>query len=94
MAYLINVCFSLKETTYDSRGVPGWEAVDKLAEYLVSLNRTITALSTAEVTDILRLYSSLLPMDKAPCKYTLKSKKRNLPGHQVMYSLYSMTKPD
>ncbi|KAK7939095.1 hypothetical protein WMY93_002421 [Mugilogobius chulae] len=55
-------------------------AVDKLAEYLVSLNRTITALSTAEADDIRRLYSNLLPMDKAQCKYTQKCKKRNLPG--------------
>ncbi|KAJ8333470.1 hypothetical protein SKAU_G00414780 [Synaphobranchus kaupii] len=64
----------------DARGFPGWDAVDNLAEYLVSLNRMITALSTAETAEIVQLYSSLHAMDQPPSKYTLKSKKKNLPG--------------
>lgn len=64
----------------DSRGFPGWEAVDNLAEYLLNLSRTITALSTTEVAEILRLYSALHAIDKRPSKYTLKSKKRTLSG--------------
>ncbi|XP_056603668.1 uncharacterized protein LOC130420406 [Triplophysa dalaica] len=64
----------------DSRGVPGWEAVDNLAGYLISLNRTITALSTNEIAEILRLYSCLHAIDQSPSKYSLKCKKRILPG--------------
>ncbi|XP_023184849.1 uncharacterized protein LOC111607158 [Xiphophorus maculatus] len=69
-----------QETRCDYRGFPGWEAVDSLAEYLLSLNRTITALSTTEVENVLQLYSNLHAMDKQPAKYTLKTKKSTLPG--------------
>ena len=51
-----------------------------MAGYLVSLNRTITALSNQEIADILRLYSSLDGIDKSPTKYSLKNKKTTLPG--------------
>ncbi|KAG1955491.1 hypothetical protein F2P79_008547 [Pimephales promelas] len=64
----------------DSRGVPGWEAVDNLAGYLVSLNRTITGLSTNEIAEILRLYQNLHPIDQSPSKYSLKCKKKILAG--------------
>ncbi|KAL7375258.1 hypothetical protein ABVT39_014421 [Epinephelus coioides] len=64
----------------DPRGIPGWEAVDALAGYLVSLNRTITALSNTETAEILRLYSCLDPIDKSPTKYSLKTKNKTLPG--------------
>ncbi|XP_041824833.1 uncharacterized protein LOC121629265 [Melanotaenia boesemani] len=64
----------------DPRGIPGWEAVDDLAGYLVNLNRTITALSNAEKTEILRLYSCLDATDKSPTKYSLKTKKTTLTG--------------
>ena len=64
----------------DSRGVLGWEAVDDLAKYLVQLNRTITALSVVETDEIVRLYSKLHQMDKQPTTYSLKSKKKTLPG--------------
>ncbi|XP_043965569.1 uncharacterized protein LOC122827064 isoform X2 [Gambusia affinis] len=69
-----------QETRCDYRGFPGWEAVDSLAENLLSLNRTITALSTTEVENVLQLYSNLHAMDKQPVKYTLKNKKSTLPG--------------
>ncbi|KAI4806404.1 hypothetical protein KUCAC02_017230 [Chaenocephalus aceratus] len=71
---------SSQNTRCDSRGVQGWEAVDDLAKYLVLLNRTITALSVGETDDIVRLYSKLHQMDKQPTSYSLKSKKRTLPG--------------
>ncbi|RXN02310.1 hypothetical protein ROHU_035082 [Labeo rohita] len=51
-----------------------------MAGYLVSLNRTITALSTKEITEILRLYWSLHAVDRSPSKYALKCKKNVLPG--------------
>ncbi|XP_054875194.1 uncharacterized protein LOC118471340 [Amphiprion ocellaris] len=65
------------ETTQcDSRGAVGWDAVDALAAYLVSLNRTITALSTKEEADIVHLYTALHDMDKAPSRYSHKARKR------------------
>ncbi|XP_038137046.1 uncharacterized protein LOC119780874 [Cyprinodon tularosa] len=60
----------------DSRGVVVWDAVDALAAYLVDLNRTITALSAKEETDIVHLYTALNAMDKAPSRYTQKAKKK------------------
>ncbi|XP_039514864.1 uncharacterized protein LOC120469743 isoform X3 [Pimephales promelas] len=57
----------------DSRGVVGWEAVDALAAYLVGLNRTITALSAKEETDIVHLYTALHAIDKTPSRYTQKA---------------------
>ncbi|CAB1435054.1 unnamed protein product [Pleuronectes platessa] len=54
---------SSQESRSDVRGFPGWEVVDKLAGYLVNLNRTITALSASETDEIVRLYSSLHTME-------------------------------
>ncbi|KAJ3582515.1 hypothetical protein NHX12_000529 [Muraenolepis orangiensis] len=48
--------------------------------YLVNLNRTMTALSTAEIAEIVRLYSTLNDVDKARSKYNLKCKKSTLLG--------------
>jgi len=64
----------------DSRGVLGWEAVDSLAAYLVGLNRTITALSSQEEDNIVKLYMALHAMDKVPSKYGQRVKKKTLPG--------------
>ncbi|CAB1452427.1 unnamed protein product [Pleuronectes platessa] len=71
---------SSQESRSDARGFPGWEVVDKLAGYLVSLNRTITALSASETDDIVRLYSSLHAMDQTLTKYSLKCKRKTLAG--------------
>lgn len=49
----------------------GWEAVDALVAYLVGLNRTITALSAKEETDIVHLYIALHAMDKTPSRYKI-----------------------
>lgn len=64
----------------DARGVLGWEAVDALAENLVGLNRTITALSSQEEAKIVHLYMALNPMDKMPSKYGKRAKKNTLTG--------------
>ncbi|KAA0721279.1 hypothetical protein E1301_Tti022327 [Triplophysa tibetana] len=56
------------------------EAMDNLAGNIISLNRTITALSTNEIAEILRLYSCLHAIDQCPSKYSLKCKKKILPG--------------
>lgn len=73
-------CFHFQDSICNSRGIPGWEAVDNLAGYLVSLNRMITGLSTNEIAEILRLYSYLHAIDQSPSKYSLKCKKKILSG--------------
>lgn len=72
--------FYILQDRCDARGVPGWDAIDNLAEYLVNLNCTITALSITETTEIVQLYSCLHDMDKRSFKYHLKSRKETLPG--------------
>ena len=64
----------------DSRGFPGWEAVDALASYLVDLDLSATALTTAETNNIVSLYNKLHTRDKSPTKYSVKSKRATLPG--------------
>ncbi|XP_059895233.1 uncharacterized protein LOC132448177 [Gadus macrocephalus] len=74
----ISMPASVTETSQcDSRGVPGWDAVDALAAYLLALNRTITALSAKEEADIVRLYAALHAMDRKPSRYTQKAKKKS-----------------
>ncbi|XP_030219179.1 uncharacterized protein LOC115548574 [Gadus morhua] len=74
----ISMPASVTETSQcDSRGVPGWDAVDALAAYLLGLNRTITALSAKEEADIVRLYAALHAMDRKPSRYTQKAKKKS-----------------
>ena len=51
-----------------------------MADYLVNLNRTITALSASETEEIVRLYTSLHTMDKSVTKYSLKCKRKTLVG--------------
>ncbi|XP_056456676.1 uncharacterized protein LOC130390633 [Gadus chalcogrammus] len=68
----ISMPASVTETSQcDSRGVPGWDAVDALAAYLLALNRTITALSAKEEADIVRLYAALHAMDRKPSRYKI-----------------------
>ncbi|XP_030206291.1 uncharacterized protein LOC115539503 [Gadus morhua] len=74
----ISMPASVTETSQcDSRGVPGWDAVDALAAYLLALNGTITALSAKEEADIVRLYAALHAMDRKPSRYTQKAKKKS-----------------
>ncbi|KAL2079587.1 hypothetical protein ACEWY4_025331 [Coilia grayii] len=76
----------------DSRGVVGWRAVDDLAAYLVGLNREITALSAKEEAEIVRLYSALDSMDKAPSRHATgrkDTKGKTLPIPQSIVSVYS-----
>ena len=78
--YIIITDLFLQETCCDSRGLPGWEAVDNLSAFLLNLNRIITAFSTEEEDEVIALYSSLNRLDKKPTKYSQKSKKTTLPG--------------
>ncbi|KAL1265138.1 hypothetical protein QQF64_003165 [Cirrhinus molitorella] len=77
-----DICNALHAQMY-IQGASRWniswahQAVDMSGPgYLVSLNRTITALSTNEIVEILRLYSFLHAIDQSPSKYSLKCKKR------------------
>ncbi|XP_053504032.1 uncharacterized protein LOC128621975 [Ictalurus furcatus] len=79
----------------DSRGVPGWEAVDTLAGCLVGLNCTITALSTTEISQILWLYSCLYAIDQSHINIHLNARGRpcqdleELPRREVAWHLVS-----
>lgn len=54
--------------------------MDGLAAYLVDLDTSVTALSTADTEMIVQLYDKLHECDKTTTKYTLKSKKELLLG--------------
>ncbi|XP_041483787.1 uncharacterized protein LOC121430546 [Lytechinus variegatus] len=69
-----------EDTCSDHRGIPGWKAIDKLAAYLVSLKRDITALAGSDEHQIIRLYNLLDEADKAPFVYGPKSRRRSLQG--------------
>ncbi|XP_078571514.1 uncharacterized protein LOC144859102 [Branchiostoma floridae x Branchiostoma japonicum] len=64
-----------QESQYDARGVPGWEAVDNLAAYLLCLDLSATALSAAEANNIVALYAKLSDCDKGATKYKRKAKQ-------------------
>ena len=64
----------------DSRGFPGWDAVDNLAAYLITLDTTKTALSNEDAVRIVELYNKLCNYDKSPTKYASKSKRSVLTG--------------
>ena len=51
----------------DSRGVPGWDKVDKLAEALINMEGLFVTNAQAEV--VKQLYDNLLDYDKEPLKY-------------------------
>ncbi|XP_078657398.1 uncharacterized protein LOC144903286 isoform X1 [Branchiostoma floridae x Branchiostoma belcheri] len=59
----------------DAQGVPGWDAVDNLAAYLLSLDLSATALSAAEAKNIVALYAKLSDCDKGVTKYKRKAKR-------------------
>lgn len=50
-----------------------WDTVDRLAAYLVSLDRDKTALTISEAEEIVKLYNLLHITDKAPAQHTVKS---------------------
>ena len=80
ISFNISLFLGQEDLTSDSRGIPGWEKVDALAEYLVRLNRTITALGTYEATEIMRLYSCLRDFDQKPPAYQLTPRKNPCVG--------------
>ena len=57
-----------EEVTLDSRGFPGWDKVDKLAEALINMEGLFVTNAHAEV--VKQLYENLLDYDKAPLKYS------------------------
>lgn len=52
----------------DSRGIPGWERVDKLARALVKLRGL--SVSNAQASEIRELYNNLLEFDKRPLVFS------------------------
>ena len=51
----------------DSKGLPGWDRVDKLAEALINMEGLFVTNTKAE--KVKRLYDNLLDYDKQPLKY-------------------------
>ena len=51
----------------DSKGLPGWDRVDKLAEALINMEGLFVTNAKAE--QVKRLYDNLLHYDKQPLKY-------------------------
>jgi len=51
----------------DSMGIPGWDQVDKLARYLVSL--TGISVTSAQAEEIKQLYDGLIDYDKRPLTF-------------------------
>ena len=52
------------EDSIDSRGIPGWDRVDKLARALVKLRGL--CVTNTQAAEIKQLYHSLLEYDKRP----------------------------
>jgi hypothetical protein len=76
----MNYIVLFQGSSLDSRGRPGWEAVDALAGYLLSLDYTATALTADQEKRIEELFNRLLPQDQALPPNLRKSKSKNLPG--------------
>ena len=51
------------QESLDSRGIPGWDKVDKLAHELIGLSGL--SITNAQAQSIKRLYNDLLPYDKS-----------------------------
>ncbi len=51
----------------DSKGLPGWDRVDKLAEALINMEGLFVTNPKAE--EVRHLYDNLLEYDKQPLKY-------------------------
>lgn len=52
------------EEYIDSRGIPGWDRVEKLARALINLRGL--SVSSTQAAEIKELYSNLLEFDKKP----------------------------
>ena len=55
---------AVEKDSRDSRGISGWDRVDKLARALVNLSGL--CVSTSEAKEIERLYDDLIDYDKRP----------------------------
>ena len=61
--------------------IPGMDAVEALADYLVGLRSlTSNTLSTSQATEICRLWNSLSDYDKEPTSFAPRRKKRLTKG--------------
>lgn len=54
----------------DSRGIPGWDRVDRLARALLSLSGI--CVTNSQAREIQKLYEDLTPYDKRPLQYDLR----------------------
>ena len=61
------------EESLDSRGIPGWNRVDKLAHALISLSGL--SVTNTQAGEIKKLYEDLLPYDKKPLQFELQARK-------------------
>ena len=57
----------------DSRGIPGWDKVDKLAHALTDLSGL--SVTNIQAQEIKKLYEELLPYDKKPLEFELQARK-------------------
>ncbi len=62
----------------DWRGIPGWDHVDRLATYLVTLSGL--TLSNEAANKIVELYERLDDFDKERTRYTQRHRARQLQG--------------
>lgn len=65
----------------DSKGIPGWDRVDRLASYLVHLESDDTlSLTDIQVADLIALYGRLNPYDRERTVYSPRHKKKQIHG--------------
>ncbi|XP_052429310.1 uncharacterized protein LOC127970861 [Carassius gibelio] len=70
-----------EETAVDYQNVPGYQHVDKLAEYLVELRgHTALSLTNQEASTIIELWQNLADQDKQRVVYAARHQKRLLSG--------------
>ena len=63
----MNVQAAEDDEAIDSKGIPGWQNVDRLAKALLGLNGL--SVTNAQATEIQLLYSELLEYDKKPLTF-------------------------
>ena len=64
----------MDDEAVDSRGIPGWEKVDRLARALLNLKGL--CVTNAQAEELKTLYSQLLDYDKRPITFQPQKIKR------------------